>query len=91
MADVGQALRDFLFPARQPLREAAEGPDPNAASKAATARAASNPSGIDVAAEAQKAAARTLPKPAASAATAAPVKKKAPGVAGKIGAQLMEQ
>jgi len=55
-------ILDLFFPAAKPLRDAASGGDStaasDAASKAATARAAANPSGIDVAAEAQKAAAR---------------------------------
>lgn len=91
MADIATSLKDFLFPARAPLREAAATGDTaptDAASQAASARAASNPSGVDMAAEAAKAAARSRPAPMPAAAPV--VKKPKPlGTAGKIGAQFM--
>lgn len=82
MADLAQGLKDFLFPARVALRDAAEGQKP------ATPATPASP-GIDVAAEAQKAAKRSLP---VTTPTAPVVKKpKALGTASKIGSQLMEQ
>ena len=80
MADF-QTLKDWLFPAAKPLRDVA-GP-------ATPAAPASQPSGVDVAAAAQRQADRQL-KPPTPAPAAPVVKKKKPSVAGTIGAQLME-
>jgi hypothetical protein len=82
MADLAQGLRDFLFGAG-PLKQAAAPPaTPNTPQPA-------QPSGVDMQAEAAKAAKRSLPAPA----PAAPVvkKQKPAGTAVKIGSQLMEQ
>lgn len=83
MPEAFQSLRDLLFPARVPLRDAAEGQKPSTPATPASPR-------IDVAAEAEKAAKRAQAPP--PAAPAAPVKKKKqPGVAATMGSQLMDQ
>lgn len=80
------SLRDLLFGAGV-LKKAAEGPpaaDQNSAPPA-------NPSGIDLAAEANKAAARSLPAKPVTPATPAPTvapKKKKPTAADAIGTAL---
>lgn len=66
-------LTDLLFPAAGPLRKAAEGDSDAEAVKAAQSRAAANPSGIDMAAEAQKAAARNKVPSATQGASSTPV------------------
>ena len=81
------SLKDLLFPARVPLRDAAEGPKP------ATPVTPASP-GIDVGAEAQKAAARSLAPaatPAPMPAPAAPAKKKKGVNATAIGSALSQQ
>lgn len=64
---------DLFFPANGPLRKAAQGDSDAPAVKAAQARAAANPSGIDMAAEAQKAAVRNKVPSATQGASSTPV------------------
>jgi len=86
------SLRDFLFGAGTLDKVARSGSDGQAAAPAGPAQ----PSGIDLAAEAQKAAARakTAAAPPTVAPSPAPVIKKKPapaGTAAKMGSQFLNQ